>query len=113
MKDVANFVKNHILTLEDGSVIYACYDISRKIFKYKDKDGNIVKDPNALKLIGMIQPALLEQIDFMVKYFELNGDIDNDEIHKKLYGKAKSLGIQISDMNTSQEFSKELAKITC
>ena len=113
MKDVANFIKNHILTLEDGSIIYACYDVSRQMFKYRDDKGNMVKDPNALKLINMIQPALLEQIDFMVKYFELNGDINNDEIHKKLHGKAKSLGIQISEMKTSQEFSKELAKITC
>jgi len=46
MSGIAQFIKDHVITLEDGSVIYACFDNARRQFKYKDIYGNIIKDPN-------------------------------------------------------------------
>jgi hypothetical protein len=40
MKGIAQFVFDHIVKLEDGSMAYACYDTSRQVFKYKDENGN-------------------------------------------------------------------------
>ena len=40
IKGVAQFVYDHIVKLEDGSIAYACFDTSRQVFKYKDQNGN-------------------------------------------------------------------------
>jgi len=69
MSGIAKFVKDKIVTLEDGSLVYACFDTSRQMFKYKDKDGNVIKDPKSVKLIEMLQPALKEQTTNLVMNF--------------------------------------------
>ena len=115
MSDIAKFVLNHILTLDDGQVIYTCYDVSRKMFKFKDKDGNIVMDPHALKLIAMVQPGLQLQINTIINYLEnaYSTEENEDVIIKTLHEKARDIKIQISEMHITPMFSKELAMLTC
>ena len=118
MSGLAQFVKDHVITLEDGSIVYACFDKARKIFKYKDKDGNVIKDPKALKLIALIQPALKEQSQILLDYFVNEYDNvnkeDSCEINKVNTQKelALRIGMEISTMHENQKFSNELSNIT-
>ena len=113
MSDLAQFVKDHDITLEDGSIVYTCFDKARKIFKYKDKDGNIIKDPKALN-----QPALKDQSQILLNYFvneydNLNKD-DSSEINKVNTQKelALRIGMEINTMHENQKFNNELSNIT-
>jgi len=49
-KGLANFAFKNILRDEYGNLVYVCGDSSRKIFKYKDSLGKIIKDVNTQKL---------------------------------------------------------------
>jgi hypothetical protein len=127
MKGIAQFVYDHIITLEDGNIIYACYDVSRKMFKYKDSNGNEVKDPKATKLIKMLKPGLTKQTDILYNYFSEEYDFLNelkdskeldkeDETHmckiKFLKDKALEIGIEINTMEENHKFGNELANLT-
>jgi len=122
---LAKFVKDKIITLEDGTLVYRCFDTSRQIFKYQDKNGNIVKDPKALKLIELIQPALKEQTNTLYDFF--NDEINNykkeeDEKRneflttkdKMIFLKENTIKIQdeIADMHMNSRFCNELSAMT-
>jgi len=122
---LAKFVKDKIITLEDGTLVYRCFDTSRQIFKYQDKNGNIVKDPKALKLIEMIQPVLKEQTNTLYDFF--NDEINNykkeeDEKRneflttkdKMIFLKENTIKIQdeIADMHMNSRFCNELSAMT-
>jgi hypothetical protein len=49
---LANFLVKHILTNENGELGVVCTSHTRKIFKYIDKDGNILIDPDAQTIIN-------------------------------------------------------------
>jgi len=49
-KGLANFAFQKILKDENGNLVYACVDSSRKMFKFKDVNGNVIKDINTQKL---------------------------------------------------------------
>jgi hypothetical protein len=49
-KGLANFAFKNILRDEYGNLVYVCGDSARKIFKYKDSLGKIIKDVNTQKL---------------------------------------------------------------
>jgi len=49
-KGLANFAFKNILHDEQGNLVYVCGDSARKIFKYKDSLGKIIKDVNTQKL---------------------------------------------------------------
>ncbi len=127
MKGIAQFVYDHIITLEDGNIIYACYDVSRKMFKYKDSNGNEVKDPKATKLIKMLKPGLTKQTDILYNYFAeeydfLNELKDSKELDKEdqnqlykikfLKDKALEIGLEINTMEENHKFGNELANLT-
>jgi len=122
---LAKFVKDKIITLEDGTLVYRCFDTSRQIFKYQDKNGNIVKDPKALKLIELIQPALKEQTNTLYDFFndEINNyKKENDEKRneflttkdKMIFLKENTIKIQdeIADMHMNSRFCNELSALT-
>ena len=44
MKGLARFVSDHIVKTDTGESIYACYDISRDVFKYKNEAGEYIND---------------------------------------------------------------------
>ena len=126
MKGVAQFVYDHIVKLEDGSMAYACYDTSRQVFKYKDENGNEIKDPKAVKLRKMIKPGLLKQSKTLLDYFndecdylekrKDNGhDIDGKEynIMNTLREKAFEVGCEILSIEDTNKFTNELANLSC
>ena len=49
-KGLANFAVRNILKDEHGNLLYACTDSSRKMFKFRNLDGQIIKDVNTQKL---------------------------------------------------------------
>ncbi len=49
---VADMLNEHLLKSEDGTNSYGCTNISRQIFEFRNMDGNIEKDPKAIKLIN-------------------------------------------------------------
>ena len=126
IKGVAQFVYDHIITTEDGSILYACYDVARKIFKYKDTEGNEVKDVKAAKLINMIKPGLIKQTDVLYDYFSEEYDYlkkmeevkdfnteDLQELYKIKYLKDKAIevSLEINTMDKTNKFSNELANL--
>jgi hypothetical protein len=126
MKGIAQFVYDHIVKLEDGSMAYACYDTSRQIFKYKDENGNEIKDPKAVKLRKMIKPGLLRQSQTLLDYFNDECDYlekrkDNGhEIDGKEYNmmntlreKAFEVGCELLSIEETNKFSSELANLSC
>ena len=125
MSGIAKFVKDKIVTLEDGSLVYACFDTSRQMFKYKDKDGNVIKDPKSVKLIEMLQPALKEQTTNLYNFFENeietyeeNAENDTDTISmvdkmKFLKDSTLKIRVEINEMHENNKFSNELSSIIC
>ena len=125
MHGLAKFVKDKIITLEDGTLVYKCFDTARQIFKYKDKDGNVIKDPKALKLIEMIQPVLKEQTSTLWDFFSDKIDnykIEEDENRNQLittkdkmeFLKENTIKMQgeIADMHMNNRFCNELSAMT-
>ena len=118
---IAKFVKDEIITSGDGELLYNCVDSSRQMFKYKNEKGELIKDKNANKLIGAIQPVLKEKTNDM--YFEYGTKIDNyvsdDEDKENTFTKkdkysflkdtALKIHEDISDMHQNTKFSTELA----
>jgi hypothetical protein len=124
LKDVAKFVYEWILTTEDGNLIYACYDRSRLIFKYKDGIGNEVRDPKASQLGNMLKPELIKKLTEMLKYFteefeyinsrkerELDFDIKEYDTFKFLKENALELGFELTSMTDNNTFCNELANL--
>lgn len=126
IEGVAKFVYDHIAQLEDGSLVYGCYDVSRKIFKYKDDAGREIKDIKAKKLVSMIQPGLMKQTKILHSFFndeydylekiKDQKDLSNEDIkdlHKmKFYkDKAEEVGNEIIEMHKTNKFSNELANL--
>ena len=127
MRGLAKFVYDHIICLEDGTLLYGCYDVSRKIFKYKDEIGNEIKDVKALKLIKLLKPGLKKQTGQLNEFFTLEHEdfvkmeMDRElsiqekiEKEKMRYLKEKTVEIssEINDMDKNNKFTNELAMLT-
>ena len=125
MKSIAQFTYDHILKLDDGNLVYVCCDYGRKNFKYKDENGNEITDPEAIKLIDMIQDKLYDKTcylhDWAVNEYDyLKMQEERDELVDKkefdsvidMIGKAQDMKMVIKSMNKTNKFSNELAKLT-
>ena len=125
MKSIAQFTYDHILTLDNGNLVYVCSDYGRKNFKYKDKNGNEITDPEAIKLISMIQDKLYDKTcylhDWAVNEYDyLKMQEERDELKDKkeldnvidMIGKAQDMKLVIKSMDKTNKFSNELAKLT-
>jgi hypothetical protein len=64
-------------TLEDGRKLMTCTDVSRGIWKSKDKDGNILKDVKANRIAKAVQPIAVSKADILIKL--------DDTKRKKIY----------------------------
>jgi hypothetical protein len=124
---VAQFVYDHIIKLEDGSIAYACFDRSRKIFKFKDANGIEIKDPYASKLISMLKNNLLKQNRRVLDFFNVevnnmsylrdrDGEIDENQ-YITMVGKRDKVcevGSDIIFMDEKKsQFNSELAVLIC
>jgi hypothetical protein len=68
-RGIATFVHDFILVDKSGQLVYACYDASRHILRYKDSLGNEIEDINAEKLIGIVSQPIKEKYKKMCKEF--------------------------------------------
>ena len=110
-KGLARFVKNNLLTDDNGSLNYKCSDSSRCMFKYKDISGEIKKDLEAKKLTeyilnGGIRSRSADIGNEWCK--DDDGDINMSKFDIMLEQQQSIM--KLRDDNTS--FKKELASIT-
>jgi hypothetical protein len=70
---IANFAVNNLLQ-EDGILKLTCTDTARKLFMYKDKEGNLYKDPNASGFLETYIPAVKR------KSYEIISDKDGEDV---------------------------------
>jgi hypothetical protein len=81
-KGVAKFAANFLLKDSDGNLNYVCTDTSRKIFKYKNNDGDLEKDVNAQRLTNILTDnGIFNATSQITKDHWTNedGSIDNDK----------------------------------
>ena len=125
IKGVAKFLYDKVFKLEDDSLVYNCVDVARHIFKFKDKDGNEIKDHKATKLIKMIKPGIFTQsktvYDFVNREcddLEKTKDYGSDdkkkydnmiELRKQLY---EGL-LDIYSIDQNGKLCLELVSLTC
>jgi hypothetical protein len=84
-KGVAKFATNFLLKDSDGNLNYVCTDPSRKIFKYKNHDGELEKDINAQKLTNILSDnGIFNTTTQITKDHWTNddGSIDDDKFSK-------------------------------
>ena len=125
MIGIAKFVYECIIKLEDGNILYACFDRARLMFKYKDENGNIVKDPKAITLRMMIKPGLVSRLGEMIEYLSQeceylrkNKEVYGKNIDEKEYSmllflrdKATELGFEVSSLEKNNTFCNELSNL--
>ena len=110
-KGLARFVKDNLLTDNEGKLTYICTDPSRHIFKYKDSTGEIKKDVEAKKLTNYILEGGIrtKSADIGNEWCkDSRGDIDMNKFNIMLEQQNKIM--RLNDDNNS--FKKELASIT-
>jgi hypothetical protein len=67
-KGVARFAYNKLLKDEDGTLYVECTDPSRHVYRFKDQDGNIIRDLKARRLTSMIaEPVKLKSRELMME----------------------------------------------
>jgi hypothetical protein len=71
---VVNFAVHNLLKDKEGNLKMTCTDTARKLFVYKDRDGNLYKDPNATEFLETYIPAVKR------KSYEIISDKDGDEV---------------------------------
>ena len=81
-KGLANFAFNKILRDNEGNLVYVCGDSARKIFRYKDPVGKIIKDVNTQKLTEAFIMSDISQIT-NVKSQEFWINEDGSQDHRK------------------------------
>ena len=81
-KGLANFAFQKILKDEYGNLVYACVDPSRKMFKFKDIHGNVIKDINTQKLTEAFVLSDISNIT-NTKSQEFWANEDGTQNHKK------------------------------
>ena len=69
---IANFAVANLLKDDEGNLKLTCTDTARKIFIYKDNNGNIYKDPNAINFTEMYIPEVKR------KSYEIISDKDDE-----------------------------------
>ena len=110
-KGLARFVKDKILTDDDGKLTYLCSDPSRNVFKYKDNTGEIKKDVEAKKLTNYILNGGIRTKSANIGNEWCKDDSGDIDINKfSLMMEQQESIMKLSDDNCS--FKKELASIT-
>ncbi len=121
IKEQANYLTlDHVKNGVNGYVQYAldyplknriiCTDYSQRKIKYKDEEGNIIDDPEMIKISQKLFEAIKDQNSYLV-----------DEYIKELHDKYKIIALEPNhemEENTSDDYerslnilSKELFKI--
>jgi hypothetical protein len=119
---VANYVADEVIPSEfsvNGYLYrYTCTDSARKICKYKDINGNIIKDKNCSKMLQITQPvikkALIDRTNILTtELSELTPEIiAQNKFKKDLYhfklDKISEVQSEVTDMHLNNKFSNAL-----
>jgi len=100
-KGVAKFATNFLLKDSNGNLNYVCTDPSRKIFKYKNHDGELEKDINAQRLTNILSDnGIFNTTSQITKdHWTIDdGSIDDDKF-SKLFSKTLEIN-SLKDDNT-------------
>jgi hypothetical protein len=100
-KGIAKFATNFLLKDSNGNLNYVCTDPSRKIFKYKNLDGELEKDINAQRLTNILSDnGIFNTTTQITKDHWTNddGSIDDDKF-SKLFSKTLEIN-SLKDDNT-------------
>jgi hypothetical protein len=110
-KGIANFVKETMLTDENGNLKYICTDPSRNIFKYKDTNGEIKKDIEAKKLTTyIIDSGIKKKSAEIANGWCIDNEGDIDMTKYDIMSEPQQSILKFGDDNNS--FKRELASIT-
>ena len=110
-KGVAKFAYDNMLKDKNGDLNYYCTDASTSSFKFRNHDGNIHKDINALKLTDkLVEAGINTQSSNLASKIWTNDDgtINTD---KFLYGLGKIQEI-LNLKNDNCIFKNQLASLT-
>lgn len=131
IKGIAQFTYEHILKDNNGHLLYACYDVARQKFKYKDANGNEITDMNAEKLVQLLGPTVVKkyqrfcdktvediewykrkhsQADTTDESIEYGKQVDDLEMKLKLLN---NIRLEIIGICNNNKFSTELTKLAC
>jgi uncharacterized protein YoxC len=69
---IALFAVNNLLKDKDGNYKMMCTDVARKIFVYKDDEGNVYKDVNADGFLELYIPAVAKKSYAMIATKEVD-----------------------------------------
>ncbi len=60
---LVQYAMTHLLTGDDGEVLYTASDVARHVFKYKDAaTGEVMRDPKAAMLLRGLMPSVYRQV---------------------------------------------------
>ena len=83
IKGFVDFIFNNFCIDENGKLLLACTDISRKKFRHRDENNKLVYDPNVAKLTKKIIITGKEKIQQTLKNYDyelyINEDMENEE----------------------------------
>jgi hypothetical protein len=109
-KGLAKFMVETILKDDDGNLLYVCTDKSRNMFKFKNSDGEINKDPEAKKLISFMVDAgiKIKSVEIAREWYEEDGNIDLMKYGIMVSPQERIMNIE----DDSSSFKRELASMT-
>jgi exonuclease VII large subunit len=110
-KGLARFVKDNLLTDQNGKLSYLCSDPSRHVFRYKDETGEIKKDVEAKKLTSYIlEGGIRSKSADIGNEWCKDDDGDIDMTRFSIMMEQQESIMKLRDDNNS--FKRELASIT-
>lgn len=109
-KGIAQFAVDNLLKDENGNYKYNCSDPSRNVFKYKNLQGEIIKDIEAKKLTNYLVDGGIKgkANDVSLRWYENDGIIDHD----RFIITSEKYGAILTILENNNEFKKELVSLT-
>lgn len=110
-KGLALFVVENLLKNSDGNLTYVCSDPSRHFFKYKNNEGEIVKDVKAKKLTNNLckSDIISKAVNIANNWWT---DEDGDTISDRFQA-ISSKALEIRQLNSDNStFCTELSALT-
>ena len=105
-KGIAHFAYNNFLKDDEGKLKYVCTDLSRQIFQFKNKEGDLEKDVRASKLTKALCDADIKQKSHQIlSEYVMNGEESITTEYIKHYQNIRDMESDNSD------FSKELTSL--
>jgi hypothetical protein len=106
-KGASDFTIEYVLKDDEGKPLYMCSDSSRKMFKHRNIEGTISKDPEAKKLTKITYPHISEKAQSI--YSELIDNTPFDEANRENILRLMKKYGELSKMDSDNcVYSKEL-----